>query len=266
MFKNVLTKTLYEKRWMLLAWSLGMFAMTLFTMIFYPYLKNSGFDEIARTAPKSLQKLLGDSLAYKTVPGYVGQQIFALRMPLMAIIMAVAVFSSASAGDENRGTLETLLAQPIARGQVFWQRFIAGTLLVGVACATIALAVLVSFPIIHGSMSLGRLAEATFGCWLISMVFGAITYAVGAATGRKGLTIGFASGLAFMSYLVSSLAPAVDKLDFAQKITPFYYYNTPVIADQGLQAKNVLLLLAVIAVTIMAGYSVFVRRDLVRED
>lgn len=265
MLNNIFRKTLYERRWMLIAWSVGIFAMTLLTMSFFPFFKNSGFEEMFATAPKSLQGLLGDAASYKTVQGYVDQQIFALRLPLLTIIMAVSLFLGIGVADEDRGTMETLLAQPISRTQVFWQKFAAGAVILGVACLAIMLAVIASFPIAKGTMGLDRLLAATFGCWLISLVFGALTYAVGAITGKRGLTIGLASAVAFVTYLISSMAPAVDKLASAVKLTPFYYYNSPSITKNGLDFGHVLVLLAIIGLLGVAGYFVFNKRDLVRD-
>jgi ABC-2 type transport system permease protein len=265
MLKNIYTKTFYERRWFLVAWAVGLFSMTLLTMIFFPYLKDSGFDEIAKSAPKSLQGLLGDTSSYATLPGYVGQQIFALRLPAMTIIMAIALFTGLSAGDENKGTQETLLAQPVSRRQVFWHKFGAGAVIMLLANIVIIFAVVTSFPVVKDSMSVVRLAEAALGCWLLTMVLGALTYGLGAATGKRGVTIGASSAVAFGSYLLTSLAPAVSNLDTAQKASVFYYYNTPSIADHGIRLGNVAVLGAIVAVALVIGLAAFVRRDLSRE-
>lgn len=265
MFNSIFSKTLYERRWFLVAWILAIFGMTLLTMAFYPFFKNSGFDEVIANAPKSLQGVLGQAANYKTVSGYVDQQIFALRLPLLTIIMGVVLFIGIGVGDEDRGTLENLLAQPVSRSQVFWQKFAAGSLILALGCLCIFFAVIASFPLINGSMNLVNLAAACFGCWLISMVFGGLAYAFGMATGKRALTVGVASGLAFFTYLISSLAPAVDKLKDAVKFTPFYYYNTPGIALDGLRWRNVGLLLGIVLAMVITAVVIFKQRDLVRD-
>jgi ABC-2 type transport system permease protein len=265
MLKNIFRKTIYERRLTALAWAAGLFAMTLLTMSFYPYLKNSGFDTVVANAPKELQAALGTAANYKTVPGYVDQQIFALRLPLMTIIMSITMFAGIGVGDEDRGTLETLLSLPVSRLKVFWQKFAGTAVLTGLASIGIMLGVLVSFPIIHGSMGLYNLLTATVACWLIGLVFGTITYALGASTGKRGLTIGLTSGLAFGAFMISSLAPAVDKLSTVQKFTPFYYYNVPSIALNGIKFTNMLVLLAGMAVLLLISAAIFKNRDLIRD-
>lgn len=266
MFSGIFLKTLYEKRWFTVAWFVGVIVMGLITMVFFPYFANAGFDQVVNSMPKSLEGLLGDANAYKTVAGYADAQIFALRMPMLTLIMSITLFVGLSAGDESRGTLETLLAQPVSRARVFWAKFWAGSLISAVVCAGISIGVVLSFIFIDGSMSLTRLMAACFGCWLITMSFGALAYATGTATGRRGITIALASIIGFVSYLITSLAPAVSKLDFAQYFSPFYYYNTPSIISSGLQFRNIAVMAGVIIVLTIGSLLFFKNRDLVRGD
>lgn len=265
MLSNVFQKTVYEKRWFVLSWSLGIIAMTLLTMVFYPYFKDAGFDELINSLPKSFEGLLGEASNYRTVGGYVGEQIFAMRLPMLVLIMTITLFTSIGVGDENRGNLETLLAQPISRATVYWHKFLAASLITAIACLAIFIAVCLSFISIHDTMSLGRLAEATFACWLLGVGVGAFTYAIGAISGRRSLTIGIASGVTFLSFLISSMAPAVEGLKQAQKASIFYYYNTPAVAQHGLQLRNTVVLMGIILLFALVGLFVFQRRDLVRD-
>lgn len=265
MLNSVFAKTFYEKRWVLAAWVVAIFAMTLLTMVFFPYFKNAGFEEVVANAPKSIQGLLGSAANYKTVQGYVDQQIFALRLPLLLIVMNITLYVGIGVGDEDRGVLEPLLSQPVTRAQVFWQKLAAGAVITGIASLAIILAVIASYPSIHGSMDSLRLIEATFGCWLVSFFFGALTYSIGTATGKRGLTIAVGSGLAFFTYLISSMAPAVQQLQTANKFTPFYYYNSPSIAMHGITISHLLVLVASIAALLVVSLVIFRRRDLIRD-
>lgn len=264
MLKTVFSKTYYEKRWILLFWFIGILFMTWVTMLFFPYLRDT-FDQVLSNSPKGLQSLLGTASDYKTVQGYVGQQIFALRLPLMMLILSISIFGGLSAGDEERGTLETLLSLPVSRLSVFWQKFAAGALLTFLASLAIFVGVLLSFVNIHATMSLWNLALATFACWLVSLCFGAFTYSLGMLSGRRGITIGLSSAVAFAMYLVTSLAPMTSVLDQAQKFSLFYYYNSPAVATNGLKFFNVSVLVLVIVVCLGIGLLVFRRRDLRRD-
>ncbi len=44
------------------------------------------------------------------------------------------------------------------------------------------------------------------------------------STGSRGLAIGLGAALGIAAYLVNSLAPLVDGLDWLQRLSPFFYY------------------------------------------
>ncbi len=262
MFKNVLLKTLHEKRWMMLFWCLGVAAMALITMTLYPSFKEGGFDQALQNLPKQLQAIVGNIAENKTVPGYIGQQIFAFRIPLVALVMSVILFSGLIAGDENEGTLQTLLAQPVSRSKVFIQKYLAGMITGLLICLGAVIGILIALMIINERMGFMRLLQATIEVWLLSLVFGTIAFALGAITGKRSIASGVAGLFAFGSYLISSLAANVSSLDPLQKFIPFHYYNQPPTAVFGINTANLLTLAGIIMALLLVSYVVFTRRDI----
>lgn len=262
MFKSIFIKTLHEKRWMMLFWCLGVAAMALITMTLYPSFKEGGFDQALQNLPKQLQALVGNIAENKTVPGYIGQQIFAFRIPLVTLVMGVILFSGLIAGDEKEGTLQTLLAQPVSRSRVFIEKFLAGMLTSFVICTGAIIGILVALMIINERVNFTRLLQATVEVWLLSLVFGTIAFALGAITGKRSIASGVAGLFAFGSYLISSLATNVSSLDSLQKFIPFHYYNHPLTAISGLDTSNALVLTGIIVTMVLVSWIVFTRRDI----
>lgn len=263
MFSSVFSKTLYQKRWLLLWWSLGLAFMTSITVLFFPYLSQSGsLADSFQNVPKGLESLVGDAASYTTIHGYISQQIFALRIPLMTIVMAIALFVSISAGDEERGTLESLLAQPISRSRVVVHKYLAGSVILAAVHVVIFSSVWLCTIIIDRPVNVLDLGAATAGAWLIALVFGSLAFSLSLALGRKATAIGLTSGCAFFSFFITSLAPAVDKLQPAEKLSVFYYYNSPPIMEAGLSLHHGLVLGLCIGVPLVIGWYRFVRRDL----
>lgn len=260
MFKTVLRKTLYEKRWMLLAWSVGVFAMTFFTVVLFPNFRE--FDQLAEDLPESLRSLLGSAESYRTIAGYVGQQIYGPQIPIFTIIMSIVLFVGISAGDEDQGILQNLLSQPVSRIRVFLEKAGAAFIILGAACLAIAAGVLIPLVIINESMSLVRLLEATIAVWLITIGFGVVAYGVAMATGKKGLAIGVASGYAFACFLVASLAPSVKLLRPVEKFSLFYYYDGAQVPVSGLEWQNVIIMVGFCVITLATSLFLFRRRDL----
>ena len=96
MFRNIYLKTLYEKRWGTLWWTLGGFAMSLLTVAFYPVLRDT-LGKSLQEVPEEMRALLGDASVYKTITGFVDLQVFD-QMNLLPIILAVILGTGLIAG------------------------------------------------------------------------------------------------------------------------------------------------------------------------
>lgn len=262
MLRNIFTKTIYEKRWMMLFWSIGVVVMAVLMMAFYHSFSNGGFTEALESLPKSFQGLIGDIASLKTVAGYVSQQVFALRIPLLTLIMGIILFSGLLAGDESDGTLQTMLAQPVSRFRLYVEKYLAGLVVSLVICSAAILGVTLGLLFIHERMSFVRLVQAVIDVWLLTVLFGTFGFALGAITGKKGLAGSVAGLVTFSTYLITSFVNNVSWLESVEKFSPFHYYNHPATAQYGLQGHNVLVMVSVCAVLLTMSVIVFLRRDI----
>jgi ABC-2 type transport system permease protein len=262
MFKSILAKTLYEKRWMMLAWGLGMIITAAITMALYPSFSQLGADEFVNSVPDSLKSLIGSVESFKSIPGYVAQQIYGPQIPIMTIVLAVVLYIGIGVGEEDRGILQTLMAQPITRTSLYLQKFYAGAVVLTIVSVTVAIGVLGGVVALGESISIVRLLQATIMLSLLNVAYGVVAYAIGMGTGKKALAIGVSSAYAFLSFFISSLAPSVKALQPFEKLSVFYYYNAPQPVVAGLDWSNVLVILGFIAVLLGAGLLGFLRRDI----
>jgi ABC-2 type transport system permease protein len=234
--------------------------MTALTTLLFPTFKEA-FGQSLQEVPESMKAFIGDTSTYETLGGFVDVQVIG-QMVFITIIMAVILGSGFIAGDEGDGTLQSLLAQPVKRSSVFIQKYVALCILSALASGMIFIAVYVSGVLINESMDWGRLFQATCGVWVITMVFGVAAYAVGAITGKRALSGSIIGMLAFVTYIITSLAVGVDVLKTVDKVSPFHYFNTPSIIANGLDWGNVAVLAGIIIVLSLLGFSTFMKRDL----
>ena len=84
---NLFLKTLRDKRFFILGWSLGLtflgFAMT----SFFPSFSGGQIDGLLETLPPALQGLVGNLQDWRELPGYLGSQIFDIRLPIFVSIL-----------------------------------------------------------------------------------------------------------------------------------------------------------------------------------
>lgn len=259
MLKNIFLKTIYEKRWTMIIWSVAIVLLTVMTMSFFPTLRDT-FGESLKDVPESAKAFLGDAAVYQTIEGFVDLQVFA-QMVFFTIIMGVILGTGLLAGEENEGTLQTLLSHPVSRSRVFIDKLLAMMAIVGVVCIGLFLATALGAVMVGESMPLMRTLLACFMLWLVTMVFSVLGYSLGAITARRGISGAAAGMLAFVTYLISALAPNVSALKIPNFFSPFRYFNNPSILKYGVELSDLGVLVAICAVLAVLGYAVFTKRD-----
>lgn len=260
MLHSIFTKTLYEKRLSLAGWTVAIISMTALTVAFFPTLKKA-FGESLTDVPESMKAFLGDTSAYQTLAGFVDLQVIA-QLVFLTIIMGVILGSGLLAGDEGKGTLQSLLAQPVRRGKVFVHKYFALLLLLLISSVAIFVSTYITAYFISESMDWWRMLQAAFGVWVITLVFSVFAFSLGAITGSRGLAGSVAGMMAFVTYLVSSLAVGISALKTVDLLSPFHYFNTPSIIANGIDWGNMAVLWAIIIVFSLLGFFVFTKRDI----
>ncbi len=256
--RNVYTKILYQKRFMIIGWFMAVTLITLLTMSVYNSFSNGALGDSLQSLPPALQQIIGDGSSFKTVGGYISQQVFALRMPVLLIILSIAVLISITAGEEQSGLLQTQLSLPIKRSNLLLQKLAAGFTVVTIASLGAVLGIAISLLIIGKSYNLMDILPHLIDCVLIAFTYGLIGFMVASVTGRRGLALGVSSGIAFLGYLINSMAPSVKLLQGVDKFTLFHYYHT-----KGSYNWSDMLLIAIVALTLITISLIrFERRDI----
>jgi len=260
MFKTIFLKTLFEKRWMTLWWTLSSVALTVFIVLFFPALKDS-FGEAVKQIPESMRSLIGSAEDYQQLGGYLTIQVFQ-QMIFLPIILGVILATGLLAGDENEGTLQTLLTQPVSRSRVYLHKLAASATIVGLVTFGFFFGSWLGALIIGEPINLWRLGQATLMAWVVSMAISVLGFAVAAITGRRALAGSVAGAYAFAMYVVSSLVESVKALRPLDYLSPFHYFNHPSPLKAAFDYGDMLVLLAAGAIFIILGYIIFIRRDI----
>ncbi len=244
----------------MLWWSLAMFLTTLLIVLMFPTFRES-FGQSLQNVPDSLKSILGEAADYQRLEGFVELQVL-MQMVFFTIIYGVILGTGIIAGEENQGTLQSLLTNPVNRTKVYLEKFLASSIILAVVSYSMFFAIWLGAAMVNTSIDLWRLFQATFAMWLITMVFALLGFALGAITGRRGLSGGIAGAFAFACYLVTSLSGTVTGLKTINHASPFKYFNNTRILDKGLQMDNVAILAAICAVLIILGWLMFNKRDI----
>lgn len=265
MFRSVLAKSMRDVRRGFAWWTAGLVGLVALMIAVYPTVRdNPDLNELVDQYPEALKAFIafGGAIDYTSGVGYLGSELFSFMVPLLFIVCAVGNGAGALAGEEERGTLDLLLSNPLPR----WR--LAAEKLGAMALELVGLGVVLWAALWVGAVTVGmdvparNLAAATASAVLLALVFGAIAFMVGAATGHRALAIGLATAGAVAAYLVNALAALVDALELPQLASPFYHYAAGDPLRQGLALDHGLVLVAIAVAAAVVGVLAFMRRDL----
>jgi ABC-2 type transport system permease protein len=262
--RSVFAKGLRDLRRGLLWWSVGLAGMVALMAAVYPSIRdNPALNRLVEDYPEALKAFIafGGSVDYVSGAGYLGIELFSFMLPLLFVIAAVAGGAGAIAGEEERGTLDLLLSQPVTRRGVATAKVSSAAAEVAILTIVLWLALWVGVALFDMGVPATNLLAASLTAGALGLAFGAIAFLVGAATGRRALAIGLTAALAVAAYLINALAPLVSGLGPLQKASPFYHYAAGDPLRQGFATGHVAILVAIAAVSIVAGIVLFERRD-----
>lgn len=257
MLASVFTKTLRD-RW--LGWTIA--AGVVGSFIVMGMAAYQGIDlSVMETFPEAYKSLLGVSgdmdagaLAISAIYGSYGAMTFAA--------MAMAMGAASIAGEERKGTIGLLLANPKSRTHVLVAK--TAVLIVLSILATVAMW---GYSVgIAGflDVNLGDLDVAALSVHMLAntLFYGLLATAIGGATGNRGAAIGATVYVLVIGFLGAGLLPLLEGGEDWVKVFPWYYFNGSDPLNNGIDWGHVGLLLglsAAFAVVALVGLD---RRDL----
>lgn len=259
---SVFERSFHEERRALLGWAAGLVALAVTMLAMYPTIRgNQQFSQLFESYPKAFRSMFGIS-DYTSGPGYLRAEVFSLTAPLLLSIFAILWGSDLVAGEEQRMTIDVLMANPISRSRVVLEKCAALVIGTAIAAGSLWLALLVGARAVHLDVGVAELSAAAFASWLVATVFGTIAMAIGAATGRRGVARGIGALVAVTAYLLSSLAEIVRWLQHLRPISPWYHAIGVDPLANGFQPVHLLVLGGIVIVAVVLAVVSFDRRDL----
>lgn len=265
MLRNVYLKTLRDLRRAIGWWSGGLIAMAALLIAVYPTVRdNPDLNKLVESYPEALKGFLafGGDIDYVSGAGYLGSELFSFMIPLLLSIAAIGAGSRATAGEEEAGTLDLLLANPVSRRRIVLEKAVALVTEVGLLGLVLWIALLVGVEVVDMGVSALHLAAATAAASLLAFSLGAIALLAGAVSGRRGVAIGTAAVAGVAAYVVNSLGSFVEFLDAARRASPYYHYVASDPLRHGLAIDHVAFLLGLGVIATGVAAVAFERRDL----
>jgi ABC-2 type transport system permease protein len=263
---HITLRELKDRKWSLLAYSLGSLLMLWIYVATFRSSQNSTqqLQELVKTYPKGLLDALGlNNLNLDTIEKYLNAKHFSLIWPLLAIILALSRAGSQIAGGIQSGTMGLLLALPITRWRIFAAKYATGLLTIAIFTAISVFGVI---PL-AASYDIPSHFHILASAWVLTSLFMWAIYSVGLAASAwvsdSGRVYAIMSTLLIISYVANILALIEDKLGWLKHYSIFYYFNTADTLATGHIMSSTLWVfgIIIIAATALAAWQ-FNRRDI----
>lgn len=257
-------KTLRDDRRAMIGWALGLAAVIVMYLSFYPSLNTPDMQQFMDDFMQSMPEGVAAAMGWNNFlggAGYLEGTIYNLYGPILMIGAAAVFGNRAIAGPESAGTLDIYLANPVSRARFVLQRFAALTfeiLVIGVVgwITIVLLNVAVDLEI-----PLANITAATTGLTLLALCFGAIAVATGAVAGRRSAVLAVTLGVALVSYLVRAVGTQVDLIQDLRWLSPFHHYLGGDPLRTGFDVVGLLALAGITVVFVAIAVVAFQRRD-----
>ena len=262
---SVFARTFADQGRALTVWAVSAALLVAMYVAIWPSVRDQpSMSDFIDQMPKAFRALFATSGADMSTPvGYVQIELLSFMGPLLVLIYAITTGVSAVSGEEDRHTLDLLLANPVSRTRLVVERFaemLVGTfLLAGVTGA----ALLLEGSLTSMDLPVGGTSAAMLHLALLGVVFGALALALSAAVGHSALSRAVPVVAAVLAYIVNGLAPLVSWLEPLQKYSPFYWYVGHDPLRTGVDLTSVLAAVLTVLVLLAVAVAGFRRRDVV---
>ncbi len=246
----------------LVGWGIALAGVTALYVSFWPAMgETAELQALIDSLPEAMVTAMGYD-AIGSPAGYLESTVYALLAPILMLVFGLGLGARLIAGEEEAGGLELEGTGPLARARLLLERYLV------LVIAIVWLAVIVggvSLGLVRAldmEVGTGPLIGATAGLLLLVLAMSSVTFAIGAATGRRALALAVGATVTVLGYIVDALAPLVDDGAWLQQLSPFHWYlgNDPLNEGLGLAGAGALLALTV--VSLVVAVVAYDRRDL----
>ncbi len=181
-----------------------------------------------------------------------------LFLPILLMAFGVTQANRWSA-DEEDGLLEIVLSTPQPRLRLLLVRFAAlatATIFISVVTLFAAAAAAAAYGV---SLDYGNLAAAALSMIPLGLLVAALGYLFSGWL-RAAFDTGLLSFLLVIWFFISFIGPSLKLPDVVEKLSPFFYYGTPLL--HGVQLGDLLVVVVVGAAALALASYRFARKDI----
>jgi ABC-2 type transport system permease protein len=252
------------RNWLIiLGWGMGLGFLGWFMLDIYDtfFEQNIDFTQYMQAFPEDMLAFFGGSGDLLSPQNFLDIEFFSY-IPIILGIMVITNAARLISQNEEEGTLELILAQPVSRSAVFWSNVLA-----------LIMSLILILALTWGGFAIGlenvnnfdltleeifRPFVSLFAVLMMFLSLSLLLSMIFSSSGGTGLISAF---LLIASYFITSLARIEEDLETINRFSPLNYYQGGD-AIGGLDSQYLLILFGLSVLFIGAAWFLFLKRDL----
>lgn len=260
--QSVFIHTLHGRRWLVFGWSLGFLLLSLLMVLFYPAMNQADImTALSKDTPEAFKGLIGNVADMSQFSTYLASQLFDIRGSIFGGVLAVVLGLGLTIGDEDKGYMRTLLALPLSRTKVLFQKWLAMLAIMAVITLVTLLTIAVTAGLINESVGWGWLLRLGLMYWLVLVACSSLVFAAGIATGRRSVAMTLGIVVVAGSFLLSTFSTSVDWLEPYELLSIYHYFPAADTVKSGVKLSNVAVLGSTALIPLIGSWLIFRSRD-----
>ena len=258
---TVLRYTLRRSRGAIIGWGIGLAVLSILMGSLFDMMATSGDLIVAymESMPELAEMFNFGSMS--TPIGWLDVEYFSF-VPLIIGLFVAGVGASLLARDEERGTLDLILAHPVSRTTLFWGRFLATTLVIIILLLICWVSLLLSMIWSENfTIPMFELLLPFVSLFGILMFFMTLALLFSMLLPARSMASMLTAMLVVASFFITFLSGAVDQLERAADFSPLTYLETATAIEDGLNLTWIGVFLAIDMVLALISWQLFQRRD-----
>jgi len=261
MFDPMLKKTILDLKSQILCWGLAIGTLLLFTVLMYPSISGV-YDDILGELPEGIIAFWGiGEMGMDTMEGFLNVE-FLSYAPIALAVFAILSGTATIVGEENEGTLDLLLAQPISRLKLIVVKLTGLTLAYGIIVGILLAVFWITVFFIDVELKAGRIIASFIMLWPFLTAIGFLSVLASLLLSNR-LFAGTIMGMFLVaSFVLESLSNLVSGLEAFLPIYATTYYQGSNALGGEISWFYTTTLMVVLLITFLCNIWLFMNRDI----
>ena len=178
--------------------------------------------------PESFMQAFGienQQLLFEKLDNFLAAEYYSFIWPIMVIALLISLGGYSIAGEVEKGTMETLLAQPISRVKLFFEKYLAGLFIFIIFVIVSVFAVVPLAEAYNIDYQFNHYITVAILGFMFGLAIFSIASLLSAIFSEKGKAYFITAGIIIVMYVLNIMATLKESLVDLKYFSFFYYYD-----------------------------------------